>query len=324
MNLLFCTDLHICQRFGDGRYRRDCLEDLLDKVRFVIKTARERGCSAILVGGDWFDSPHQGYPTQQALVQVMSAWSAGWIGVLGQHDVHGHDLSTYRSSPVSAFWQMDNVSILEPECFREKGSIRIGGVSHTDHLIEQANHALMVAGTEQSWATMKKAYDIFIYHALIDKPTRMAEWKVDPETLPKELTRIALCGDLHEGFTEFSIDDTIYVNPGALARTKPSDSSRTIYCTAIEMEGNEVTLEHIEVPCRPGDEVFDLQRWEDDRAQREELQRRSGNFAAALTAAGPLEGDALDDLVRQAGVDQPDDVVEKSLAYLGKAREHAN
>ena len=324
MNLLFCTDLHICQRFGDGRYRRDCLSDLLDKVKFVIDTARERDSEAILVGGDWFDSPHQGYPTQQALVDVMGLWSGSWLGVLGQHDVHGHDLTTSRNSPVSAFRNMGNVTILEPNAYVDNGGFRIGGVSHADDLLEQARHALMVAGTRQSWATMTKAYDIFIYHALIDKPTRMAEWKVDPATLPTELTRLALCGDLHEGFTEFSINDTIYGNPGALARTKPSDAHRTLYCTAIALDGHKVTLEHIEIPCRPGDEVFDLQRWEDDRAQREELQRRSGNFAAALTAAGPLEGDALDDLVRQAGVDQPADVVEKSLAYLGKARDHGH
>jgi hypothetical protein len=307
MRFVFATDFHVADQLG--AYRQNCLADILAKVQFVVDTAAAHNADVIVVGGDWFNSPKLGYSTQWALLEILDQFPQ-WVGVLGQHDIHGHALETARHSPAGALLRAPNVEILSRSVVQIKG-VRILGFSYVDDIVQEAQS--FDEGDDRS-------HDIglVIYHALI-VPQNPGQFMVDPAGLPC-FGPLAACGDYHAGFPVTGVRGTMYANPGALTRTTPSDGDRepALLLGRIDDEVARFT-DRIPVPHRPASEVFDIEHWLHDLAHKESLAARTSLFAEAVKTLGVASTTVMDEIIEVLGKDTPRSVVNRALNYLRQA-----
>jgi DNA repair exonuclease SbcCD nuclease subunit len=283
---LFYTDLHLA-----GESPRHRIDDfpraLLAKLREVYETAVSEACEFVVFGGDFFNSHRVfSYEVIDDAMDIVCDAKLRTYMVVGEHDLYGHSMVTYKSSTMShVARRCGNIEILwEPLDF---GEVVLYGKHEPD---------LMDSVLEVQVDPDK--YNVLVCHELLT-PNPMPYDVVDTATLAGCPYDMVLSGDLHDGYDTHRVGDTYCVNPGSLARRTTADAERWPQVAIIEVEkGKKPKVELRRLAC--GKSGFDVFGESIAEAARSVEEFDAEGFAKELME---FEADSTDvhELVQKAG-----------------------
>lgn len=250
-SFLYLTDTHL--RSTNPISRRGSFEDdILAKISYCIKTARELKVDAIIHGGDLIDKPIIGVSTLLSLATLIRSWNGPWIQCIGNHDIYGGNEVTIENS---------YLGILS----RLLGNMHTPLTWHSPDLDIDLYH--YAPTREANFLFNRKTKDTIhvVHQMIVDKPF------VGPYTLASDLRaqddnqHLALCGHYHPGWQGLieCRDNLLIANPGAIARLAASwqDLYRSVQCLHVKHQPGafpRFSVRPIHVPHRETTDAFDL------------------------------------------------------------------
>lgn len=244
----FYTDTHLTNVKVKTRLD-DYVTSMLSKIRFCYNKFEESGCEFVVHGGDMFDT-HKVY-SQDLLLKLfcffMTAKLPTYI-IMGQHDLYGYNQKSYPDSTLYFLTQLcgDKIRMIYDKVERENCVLV---ASHVDQDVVR-----VIDDVERS----SKPVVVIAHCLLTDRPK---VYKTVPtDIIGKSKVDLVLSGDLHCGFPYHEKNGVGFYNPGALARTSTACRDRKPACGIITIEDffnkHSVNVEHVEVACHGGNDVF--------------------------------------------------------------------
>lgn len=307
MILIHVTDSHLAP--VGTRYRAPGFEDaIVAKLEQVGAIAREHRAPVIHTG-DLFDLQNpRGVPRElvRRVMDLLAASGVTWYLMTGQHDLPGRDPSGYRRSPMALLDHHPAVQMVS------------GAEVLHQFTFPDGTRGMMLPYSHRLYEMLPLLPNL----RAADKPdVLMVHGMVVPEPVPWTHVTFAqlagaaplvLSGDFHAGYPPTTLRDTMFVNPGALARVDRSEAYRTPQVAVVDTVSLEVhytTLHH-----DPAEEVFDLVAAE-EQAGRE---ARRSEFAANLAGMRLDTAMSWDELSRYLP-EEDAHVVERAHDYYYKA-----
>jgi len=245
MKFMFYTDLHLSGL--TPRHRTDDFPNaILGKLREAYSKAEAACCDFVLFAGDFFNN-HRifNYDVIFDALAIVRGSGLKTYACIGEHDLYGHNPTTYESSTLSFFVKLcpDMIIIREP--------VDLGGVVlHAKHEWENMRESLK-REVDQT------RLNILICHELITNQRAMFD-VIDTSTLTPCPYDMVVSGDLHDGYEPHEVNGVWFCNPGSIARRSIADIDRWPQIAMIEMEKGGVPVIDIQrLECaKPGSEVF--------------------------------------------------------------------
>lgn len=195
----------------------DYLAAQINKAEQVVEIANSNNVDLITHAGDVFDNPRVSFEIVQHVIGVFHKFKAPMLAVVGQHDITGHNIESYKRSPVAVLEQANVLKLLSGSDPIILGDIHVYGCSFGDKIPKPQN---------------KEAYNILVLHGNIsyDKNMQSFAGSIDPkQMLSKHKTYDVIhCGDYHYPFYVHAGKRAI-LNAGSLMRKSISeqDMART-------------------------------------------------------------------------------------------------
>lgn len=282
----FYTDLHLAGE--TPRHRTDDFPRiLLEKLRETYATAEQEDCQFMLFAGDFFNAQRMfSFDVISEAIEIIGKASIPTYGVVGEHDLYGHNIETFQSSTLKFFVRhCSKMNILwEP---LDLGEVVLYGKHEPDKM--ETAMAVQVDPAK---------YNILVCHELLTCNAAPFD-VISTSTLTNCPYDLVVSGDLHDGYEPHHVEGTWFCNPGSLARRTTADADRWPQMAIIEVEkGEEPVIEYRRLACgKPGYEVFGESIAEAARAKKD---FDADDFARELLA---FEAEATDihELVQKAG-----------------------
>lgn len=302
IRFLFYTDIHLSG--VNPRHRVDDFpRSMLAKLREAYSIAEAEGCEFVTFGGDFFNS-HRifSYEVISDAMDVICDSKLKTYACIGEHDLFGHSPNTYPSSTLAFMVKRcANFNILQ-------APLEVNGVVlHAKHEWENMQEAM-----KRPVDTAK--LNVLICHELITNKKAMFDI-IDTKTLQPCPYDVVVSGDLHDGYETHEVGNTLFCNPGSLARRAINDLNRTPQVAVIEAEKGQVpvVIMHPIQCAKPGSEVFG--------ESIAELVRDNEFDGEAFTAEMmDFEADSVDvhDLIQKVGT--KNGLRKEVLDYLAQKR----
>jgi len=334
-----CTkDIHFAGQNPKARLD-NYQEALTAKIREIFDIARKYAADGILVAGDLFDSFYVTYPIATDLEVLLKESPCKIFTIAGQHDEESHNPNSLRRG---AYSQLVRLGIIEDvdhnprpiKCHGELFGVIITG-RHYDWEADKEEdyysfpHKDVLLGDYPSDYTWHNPSSKLIHlahgtlvdhHPPFDRYTHIDDLQTNADVL--------VIGDYHPGIgiikhiNEETLQQTLIVDPGALARQKasPSDMTRQVQVAVLTVTAEGCSAELVPLKCaKPGDEVLTREHLEEEEAREDRKEAFLGLLreGAARKFAGTR--DIMDRIAAQRKV--PGEVVKEALGWVSKARE---
>lgn len=339
LNFIFVTDIH--GRTNNPASRKDYFpETILNKLSWVVDYANAND-AVILCGGDWLNRPDTSPTFISKMCSIFNKSRGKIFGVLGNHDLYGYNIESFKRTPLAIAAACNNIEIL-PENksldidFRGK-KIYLSG-SHSSPLIDRNGRTDEYYTPKRFDAKVKDEVRMHIVHGFLttkDWPAGVPYTKID--SILDTDADIILAGHEHLGFGVRTNNNIIFCNPGALGRVSAAvgEINRDVKIAHIKFYVVDDTLcydvslvnlpEHI---AQPADIVLDREKLEEEKSAQSKIEifsqqiretnidnifRSLSNPIEAINSI--LEGDKFGE------VNITDDIRRTVLNYIGKAEE---
>lgn len=238
MKIVYFTDSHINHK-GFSSRKDDYVESIKRKLMEIVAVANKINADYILCGGDLFHSPT---PTPNSVMvandiaTIFRNANADIYVVPGNHDEFGYNTATLNKTLLGIYAANNTVKILDRE---HPITHKVG-----DKLIAiegQEYYEGIDNGDENNFTCNVDAdYNLLVIHAMLAKAKVLSHYKksnvkcIDVDNVETN-ANIVLAGHEHNGFRTFDLNNTIFINPGSLARTS-RDLTHKPSCTIIKIE----------------------------------------------------------------------------------------
>jgi len=213
IKILYTTDWHLCSKCPGKRAEHNFFDLQVAKVDEIIKFAIEEKVTAIIHGGDFFDSPRIDYWLLNMMIAKFNELQEHGIDVYlvpGSHDMYGYNINSIHSTAIGALEATGLISILN-------GPTKICDIN------------IMAIP-----ATLQHGLDLYT-NLGADVNMVISHNTLTPEPVPyshillKDLPgtdRIYLLGHYHK-FIMCNLNGNTFLNPGPLIRTDISEQAHT-------------------------------------------------------------------------------------------------
>ncbi len=249
---VFYTDVHLAARNPLHRID-DYSSSILDKVYQVYKLSEDLDANFIIFGGDFYNS-HMVFSFRliTQAIKTVCGFNIPTHCIVGQHDLYGYNPSTYPSSSLA--FQENHCEYFKTlqAPFETEDSIIVPCHVYDD--LDEKLAAIPDKGEKKL---------ILVAHKLISKDAQ--PFKIICSSDIKSNYDLVLSGDLHCGFPVHTVNNTIFANPGALARITTRDIKRSPQVVVVTIKGTPLKLfvEYVPLTCQKGFDVFDPESIED-------------------------------------------------------------
>ena len=252
MKLLILPDLHITERQPENR--SDIFEKTaLDKLKFIIRTARRKDVDAILQPGDLTDSPFMSWSYFIEVCEILREFKKPILCVYGQHDLRYRTKGNTVLDAITA--SCDNVMTLDGGyTLKVNGQLFVGS-SYGEDIPEADSDAIllihrMIISSKKIWGGQE---DI--------------TWAKN--FLRKNEFKLIVSGDNHASFiTEY--DNRFLFNSGCLLRDSVDLIEHEPYLILFDTETNE--YEQIYVPIKPAEKVFNMDKIQEEKDMNKKIK----------------------------------------------------
>lgn len=293
-------------------------ETLLQKFIEIGDIAKKYEVDAIVQVGDLFDSPDTSDSVAGKFAEVIARWNrfTQVLGIGGNHDEWGMNEFTLPKTKLGLFSSAGLVQFLgaEPVALEKDGAKLLITGSHYRYDIDRS---------EGRWVYevphVGDGVHLHVVHGMLTpKPLFGAGFTLIDEINPN--ADILLCGHLHDGWRETLRNNTICINPGAVARIEGSAANlkRIVQVVLIEVfSDGEIKTKYIPLSTAlSGEEVIDRTKIEKEKAETEAFQA----FLSGLSEK--VQATDLDEIF-QAVADEEGlspELRERALTILGEAQ----
>ncbi|MNQ32097.1 chromosome segregation protein [compost metagenome] len=241
---------------------------LFDELKDV---AKKEDVTAVLIGGDVFDTPKISQRLYNKLQRVLKKISVPVYVVPGNHDIFGQTTETLEDTMLGS---LDAGGVIEL-ITRDHGGVMLSGDGITISLQAQEYNDDLDHGNPDDYEVVINPmadYHILMTHSMLtEKPF------IGHHTLVKDVhssADIILGAHYHPGFDIIEQGNTTFVGPGAMARLEATktEASRTLQYAIIDIDstGYDVAL-HPFKNQRAGKDIFDLQSIREERVRKDAL-----------------------------------------------------
>jgi len=257
MKFLCTGDWHIDTK-RPLRRKDDYWETVQRKIKFIKNLAIKENCTSILQPGDFFESHRAS--------DFLKAWAIETFidvtvdTVYGQHDLRYHNSDT-SNTPLAVLESAGVICVHNTESCSYNG-IGIKGASWFEDIpeIDKENK--------------DNDINILLVHKMIIKNEKLWEGQVD-YTMGNILLKtsgydLIVAGDNHQHFTIADGHGRYLVNCGSLFRTKIDQTNHTPIVYIYDTLDRSITS--YKVPCEPFKDVFDMEKYEEDKKRDEKIQ----------------------------------------------------
>jgi len=263
MKLLYFQDAHLKgknSRNRLGNYFDDCLK----KIDEVIKIAKDNKCSAILDGGDLFESYNPSYSVLDSLADRIDKAKIHVYSLFGNHCMNiGHINNTglsHLQKRSKWFKSLDKHFYLDDT----KENIIIKGFDYYYGIEDDIrNNGLMIEGKDTVWK-------IAITHATITE-NKFFEGvsHVTPEQI-KTNSNLVLIAHIHKPYKKV-INNTTFLNIGCLGRDNIDENKVEPSVLIIDTDKRDYEIIKLK-SAKKGNEIFDLSKYEELKASKKGIK----------------------------------------------------
>jgi len=328
-------------------------EALTAKIREIFDIAREYAADGILIAGDLFDSFYTSLPVIAEYAALLKESPCPIYTIAGQHDEESHNPGSLRRSPYGLLvrlgivhdaatspitlyfnnYNYDTENVVKTE-------IAWGAVISGRHYDWEADkkpdyycRALKVRYNDQK-GILEECTNLFTHIHLahgtlvdhyppFDRYTHIDNLQTNADVL--------VVGDYHPGIgiikriNEDTSQQTLVVDPGALARQKAStsDMTRQVQVAILTVTAEGCSAELLPLRCaKPGDEVLTREHLEEEEAREDRKEAFLGLLREGAARKFAETREIMDAVAAQGNV--PGEVIEEALDWVAKAREELN
>jgi len=263
MKLLYIQDAHLKgknSRNRLGNYFDDCLK----KIDEVIKIAKDNKCSAILDGGDLFESYNPSYSVLDALADRIDKAKIYVYSLFGNHCMNiGHINNTGLShlqkrskwfKPLDKHFYLDDTN----ENIIIKGFDYYYGIED-----DIRNNGLMVDGKDTAWK-------IAITHATITEKKFFEEVShITPDKIKTD-ANLVLIAHIHKPYKKI-VNNTTFLNIGCLCRDNIDEAKIEPSVLIIDTDKRDYEVIKLK-SAKKANEIFDLSKYEELKASKKGIK----------------------------------------------------
>ena len=199
MSVLLISDTHIAAGNPKGR-KGDYASDIKDKLAEIAKLANEHSVSEVICAGDVFHMPTPAYSAMSNFVKFVKELPCPFVTIPGSHDLKGGNLDVLHQTAVGLLYQLGIITLLSSST-----QVSYEGID-------------CIIGTK-----FAETCDIELTHEFVTpKPDLFGDYTLTGE-YQTEATLVAV-GHYHNGYVTETVNNTIYVCPGSIARTQAQQS----------------------------------------------------------------------------------------------------
>lgn len=220
------------------RRKDDYLNTLCKKFSQAIAIFEDQKCAVIVQVGDLVDSPCVGNKVKSSIIKILKKTSIPFLMICGQHDIIGHNISTFESSPLSVFYAAEIINILTSDPFTID-NINFYGVSYGQEIVKPKT----------------KGINILVIHQNIGEPLFPGHNIISPKQFLQKhyYYDIILCGDYHNKFIA-RINNRIILNPGIIIRKTKKEFDYKPSVAIIDTEN--LSINEFLLTIEPPEQVF--------------------------------------------------------------------
>ena len=339
LNFVFVTDIH--GRTNNPVSRKDYFpEAILNKLNWVVDYANSNN-AIILCGGDWLNRPDTSPTFISKMCSVFNKSKYKIVGVLGNHDLYGYNIESFKRTPLAIAAACNNICILPEndslDIELQNKSIYLTG-SHSSPLIDRGGRIDEYYTPRKIVEKSRDEMRIHIVHGFLttkDWPSGVPYTKIS--SVSDTDADILLAGHEHLGFGIKVVGDTIFCNPGALGRVSAAigEVNRDVKIAHIKVYIEDDTLlydvslvnlpEHV---AKSADVVLDREKLEEEKNTQNKIEifaqqiRETNAENIFRSLSDPIE--AINSILegdKFGEVPITDDIRKTVLDYIGKAEE---
>lgn len=308
MKIVHVTDSHLAP--VGTRFRREGFEDaLFAKLEQVVSIASDLK-APIIHTGDMFDLQNPRGVPRELIGRVHDLLASGppWYLLTGQHDLQGRDPSSFPRCPMALLRHHPAVRVIA-----EQGAQVELDSGHTVLLLPYSHRVYQILEQLTHLPGREKPHIIAVHAMVVPAPV---PWEHVTLTTLAGVAPVVVSGDYHPGYPPITVGETLFSNPGALARVDRSEAERVPQVSIVDLEAH--SAEYIELDHLGPGEAFDLEAAE---AQVEQEARRS-QFAQRLSGLGLDTALSWDELSKHLP-EEDADVIDTARGYYERALESA-
>ena len=259
--ILQINDSHLAENPPGSRTIGYCSE-ILCKLEWCVRFAKQHKVDAIVHTGDWFHSKYAHktpYWLINKVIGIIKESHKLWLTIPGNHDYPPGfgDLTRQPYWTLVASGAVLDVS-RTPYSFSD-GTV-IGGMEYTDEHV--------VVKIHKRWDIFDgPSPDILVLHQLIEPGIEDRVYEFINANELEGLARVILYGHVHDDHGAYKIGKTSFSNPGALSRGSLSegDLKRSPQVALIDVSP-DISIQFFEIPHKPIEECYLL-----DKVERRKL-----------------------------------------------------
>jgi len=267
MKIGIMGDVHATRVVPENRID-DYWETFIDKFTWCLEKFKQESVDIVIQPGDFFDSSKASDFVKQYLIYILKNFTKSFkiLTVFGQHDLRYHSSDTYNT-PLKVLERADVVSIIDnkhPLKFDDGDrTVYISGASWFEDIPEPIKH------------DSENILNILVMHKMV---IRMGEkiWEGQSNYIEAERLLevwdydIVVSGDNHRNLI-CNKKKKWLINAGSLMRSRINQLEHKPKIHMIDTENlNKVFT--FDVPIKPAQEVFDIERVTFEKERNEDLE----------------------------------------------------
>jgi len=237
--LFICAaDLHITNKVPKNR-KGDYFSQIIDKFKFILKTAEKTDSKILVIAGDFFDSAMAPYKVTRKVLEFIQKSNVNILSVTGQHDQRYH-VSGLNNTPLGILQAANVIHILKNnEVYKSNGISFVGA----------------------GWGEIPEIEaDVLVIHKMIVKKDPLWPGQTNYSSAYAILrkypwSKAIISGDNHLPHS-LCVNGAINTNCGSMMRSTKSQINfqPRIY----RVNTADWTSQAIKIPCLPSKDVFDF------------------------------------------------------------------
>ena len=256
MKILGCPDLHLTEKRPQNRMD-DYEAAVINKLTFILTTAKENGCALILQPGDFFDQPNPTYRFFTQVVFTLNGYmssNAMLCTIFGQHDLK---FRTKENTALNAlFYAYEGLKL----------------VNYMPHL--EDNIAVVGCSWEEEIPEpIPGKFNILLIHRMIVDDKLWADqehFEYANGFLREHKFDLIVSGDNHKPFIAHSRGRYLF-NCGSMMRSTIAQVDHEPRIIIFDTE-NPKDYQEILIPIEPSESVFKMEKVEMEKERNTNLE----------------------------------------------------
>lgn len=237
---IFTTDIHFSSTTPASRID-DYTEAVFKKFEWVLRYAKEEKCSAVLLGGDTFNTPTQVDSIKNRIKKLIRRYDVPVYGVAGNHDLIHYSMEELDRTSLQTLSGDDGIRLLEEYT---NNTVTVDGVDIIAHYFKG------------DFPKVENPNSIILSHTFFNT-SKGDRLYTSPEEVEECGAMFACFGHDHNMHKVKQYGGTDVVRPGALSRGSSHTENKVREISVALLNVTQGMVEYIPVPdVKPFEEIF--------------------------------------------------------------------